>query len=245
LNERESGETSVRYYGRITATILILTAFFFEIVHYFLVEGRLYSPITLLAVIPFTYLGWWLGERYDEVRYAAIHDEPTHAYNRTYAMERFPRMAARASRKKETIKLLLVDVHNIRQIHDAYGRHAGDVVLRNIANTLNRLNDGACSVFRWGGDTFLVLVPVKRRGDVHEDIPATDGVGDLMRELSAKMKKPIVVTVGEAVYPKDGQTLDGLVRHAEQTMHRTEQPVYRAEQTMYLAKPQAQTRVIS
>jgi diguanylate cyclase (GGDEF)-like protein len=229
--ERESGDGKVRYHGRITATILILTAFFFEIVYFFLLEGYLYSPIVLLAAIPFAYLGWWLGERYDEARYAAIHDDLTNACNRRYAAEIFPRMAAGASRRKEKILLLMIDVNDFKEINDSYGHQAGDVVLRNIANALNYLNDGVCKVIRWGGDEFLVLIPVKRRKGVPADMPAADDVDELMKELSAKMKKPITVTVGQASFPQDGRTLEDLLRHADQAMYR--------------AKSRAQSRVIS
>jgi diguanylate cyclase (GGDEF)-like protein len=206
----------MRYEGRITVTILMVFAFSFEIVQFYWLEGYFYNKITLLAFIPFAYLGWWLGEHYDQVKYASNTDALTNAYNRRFVTEQFPKMTAKADRRKENLLIFVIDVNEFKVINDTFGHPAGDVVLKNIANALLYLKKGKCKVVRWGGDEFLILLPIK-----NNQLPAVhhQAVEELMQELSLKLKKSITVAVGRAVYPEDGRTLDGLIQVADKQMY--------------------------
>jgi diguanylate cyclase (GGDEF)-like protein len=218
----------MRYDGRITVSILMMFAFSFEIVQFLWLEGYIYNKITLLAFIPFFYLGWWLGEQYDQVKFASHHDALTHAYNRRFLTETFPKMTARADRRQEKLLLFVVDINDFKSINDNFGHTAGDVVLKNIANALLYLKKGKCKVIRWGGDEFLILLPVKKsQGHALRH----QGIEEIMHELSLKMKKNITASIGQAVYPDDGRTLEVLIDHADKHM--------------YSAKPQTQSREIS
>lgn len=206
----------MRYVGRITVTILMVFAFLFEIVQFYLLEGFLYNKITLIALLPFSYLGWWLGEQYDLVKHASQHDALTGAYNRRFITEQFARISRRLARKKEKLALFVIDVNDFKLINDTYGHPAGDVVLKNIANTLLYIKKGKCKVVRWGGDEFLALVPVKKSQLSSVRCPVID---ELMEELSLKLKRNIRVSSGRAVYPDDGSTLEALIAHADAQMY--------------------------
>jgi len=211
----------MKYTGRFTAAFCILFAFFFEIIHYVLVEGRLFSPIALIAVIPFAYLGWWLGEQYDIVRYNSIHDALTDAYNRRHVSDAFPALARRMRRKKGNIECYVIDINDFKEINDEAGHSAGDVILRNIAAILRQMAGRKDLVARWGGDEFVWIRPVPKGGVGSAGLESR--IAEEMERLSMKVKKNLTVSVGRSMFPEDGKTLEELVHAADQDMYRNKQ----------------------
>lgn len=205
----------MKYTGRIVGMLVIMCAFSFEFIHYYIMEGRFYNLISWIALVPFSYLGWWLGEQYDEVKHASVQDTLTHVYNRRYLYDRFPKLAARARRGKYKLECCVIDINNFKSINDTYGHHAGDVVLRNIARALQSLTKDGDIIVRWGGDEFVILA--KYRHD-RERIQAVK-VDELMADLSARMKQNITVSFGRAVYTREIDDLGDLVRMADQIMY--------------------------
>lgn len=55
--------------------------------------------------------------------------------------------------------LLMVDVDDFKAINDEYGHPAGDVALKSIAAILRKTVRDKDSVFRWGGDEFVIILP--------------------------------------------------------------------------------------
>ena len=55
--------------------------------------------------------------------------------------------------------LLMVDVDDFKAINDEYGHPAGDVALKSLASILRKTVRDKDSVFRWGGDEFVVILP--------------------------------------------------------------------------------------
>ena len=55
---------------------------------------------------------------------------------------------------------MLVDVDGLKQVNDTYGHEAGDALLRCVAETLSANTRPGDVLIRWGGDEFLVLVPL-------------------------------------------------------------------------------------
>ena len=55
--------------------------------------------------------------------------------------------------------LLMVDVDDFKAINDEYGHPAGDVALKSLASILRKTVRDKDSVFRWGGDEFVIILP--------------------------------------------------------------------------------------
>lgn len=205
----------MKYTGRIVVTAAILFALSFEMLVHLLMEGRLYSTISLLAFVPFAYLGWWLGEQYDAAQYAAVRDSLTNLYNRRQIYVQFPKLAAKALRKKAKLDCWVIDVNDFKSINDTSGHQAGDVVLVHIARALQRMAGPHDLVARWGGDEFVLISPFSDKSS-RASVARLD---DLMIELSIKLKKNITVTVGRAVFPDDASTIDELIRAADRNLY--------------------------
>jgi diguanylate cyclase (GGDEF)-like protein len=95
----------------------------------------------------------------DLLRNLAMVDPLTGLYNRRFAEQRLAAEVARSERKGHPLTILTLDLNNFKEINDAYGHPAGDLVLQEFAARLNNLIRGGDLAVRLGGDEFLVLLP--------------------------------------------------------------------------------------
>jgi diguanylate cyclase (GGDEF)-like protein len=70
---------------------------------------------------------------------------------------------SRARRQNTPLSCVLVDLDHFKQVNDTYGHQAGDYVLREIGALLRRTLRAYDILIRWGGDEFLVVLPVVER----------------------------------------------------------------------------------
>ncbi len=115
--------------------------------------------------------------------------------------------------------LLFIDLNDFKQINDRYGHTTGDEVLRIAASRLRQSLRARDIVGRPGGDEFVALVP-----DVTPEV-----ADELARRLTDALGAPYTVeqhvfdcaaSIGLALYPRNANTLTGLLREADQAMYR-------------------------
>jgi diguanylate cyclase (GGDEF)-like protein len=131
-----------------------------------------------------------------------------------YAAERLTESADDA-----TGALLFIDLNDFKQINDQYGHEIGDQLLT-IASERLRKSLRSCDIIgRPGGDEFVALVP-----DVDDEM-----ADKLATRLTSALEKPYLIgrqelqcaaSIGLALYPKNANTLTGLLREADQAMYR-------------------------
>jgi diguanylate cyclase (GGDEF)-like protein/PAS domain S-box-containing protein len=91
---------------------------------------------------------------HDELRHQATHDSLTGLANRTLLDQHLRRLPADAQ-----VGMLLVDLDGFKPINDHNGHHAGDQVLKAVADRLTCLVGESGLAARVGGDEFAVLLP--------------------------------------------------------------------------------------
>lgn len=115
--------------------------------------------------------------------------------------------------------LLFMDLSNFKPLNDQYGHAFGDRVLAQIARRLQATVAGPDTVSRHGGDEFLILLARPGQpGSAHAV------AGRLVAAIAAPITvdgETVVVTasVGIAIYPDDGESLDTLVSRADDAMY--------------------------
>jgi diguanylate cyclase (GGDEF)-like protein/PAS domain S-box-containing protein len=146
----------------------------------------------------------------------AIRDALTGLYNRRYFNDRFEEEIAQAERNRHTLALLLCDLDHFKTINDSQGHHAGDEVLRIVTKSIQESTRGTDLVFRWGGDEFVVLLSNTNREGI---LIATDRIRKGIRKIKEETRIDLDLSIGVALYPEHGRTVDKLLHLADRALY--------------------------
>ena len=101
-----------------------------------------------------------LAERAIEYDRVSRVDDLTGLYNRRHLDEHLARMVAASKRHKHRLGVLMVDVDHFKEVNDRLGHAAGDEVLCEVSRRLTRSLRAEDMAGRWGGEEFVVLLPL-------------------------------------------------------------------------------------
>jgi len=95
---------------------------------------------------------------YRDALMASLTDSLTGAGNRIAMDNALDREINLASRFKQPLSLLVLDIDRFKYVNDTYGHSAGDAVLKHLVDTLNKINRSTDLTFRYGGDELVVIL---------------------------------------------------------------------------------------
>lgn len=155
----------------------------------------------------------------------ALHDPLTHLCNRSLLKDRFEMALNNYRRnyfcsktKKEQLALLFMDLNLFKQINDTYGHIIGDQVLIHVADLLKKNSRGIDTVARYGGDEFVVLLPVKTKKDVDNYCER------LLKELNIGLKVNELfllprLSIGVSFFSFGSSNFETLLAQADRAMY--------------------------
>jgi len=156
----------------------------------------------------------------DALQHRALHDPLTGLPNRVLFTDRVEQALERVRRHPGSLAaILFIDVDHFKQVNDTLGHHAGDEVLRTLAERLGAAVREDELISRYGGDEFVALLSMLRH-------PATE-VQAFMERMRLTLAEPIRVeagavkvgaSLGASVYPHDGSNAEQLLHHADAAM---------------------------
>jgi diguanylate cyclase (GGDEF)-like protein/PAS domain S-box-containing protein len=150
----------------------------------------------------------------------ATHDALTGLPNRSFFSEQFRQAMARARRAGRLVGLLYLDLDRFKPVNDRLGHERGDKLLRTVAKRLRALVREEDTVARLGGDEFAVMLEhLSRPRD------AAPTARKILRALTRPFlldghKVSVTASVGIAVYPLDGDSVETLIERADRAMYR-------------------------
>ena len=188
-------------------------------------------PLLVLPLVGIQHSTWIADRRHHE----ALHDELTGLPNRILFHIWAQRALAEGQQAHgHRVGVMLLDLDHFKEVNDTLGHHVGDGLLRQVAGRLTTGVPEGVVVARLGGDEFAVLVP---------DAESMRDVVRLAESLSVRLQEPVLAdgvrvsvqaSVGLAVQPDHGDTVETLLQRAEIALYRAkEEPgqvqVYRSE----------------
>jgi diguanylate cyclase (GGDEF)-like protein len=120
-----------------------------------------------------------------------------------------------------------LDLDNFKYVNDTFGHAAGDELLREAARRLSKCARESDTVARLGGDEFLLLLDDNNTG---KGQPREIEVRQVGERIIKHFSKPFLVegnelnitpSLGFAIYPKDGDDSNTIMRHADKAMYRS------------------------
>ncbi len=156
------------------------------------------------------------------IEHLAYHDPLTGLPNRRMLREQADHFLAHSQRGGREATLIYLDLDRFKEVNDTLGHEAGDELLAQVARRLQNCVRSSDLLARLGGDEFAILL-----GET-----TTEGATDAAQRVLAVLQKPFTVadttlrigaSLGLAVYPRDGQNLDDLMRAADVAMYRAKE----------------------
>jgi diguanylate cyclase (GGDEF)-like protein len=120
----------------------------------------------------------------------------------------------RCRRTANKFAFLILDLDRLKEINDRYGHVAGNRALCRVANVLRLQCRDYDVTARYGGDEFAIVLPNVNRQTAH------DVARRIRKQLRADTEHPpISVSLGIAIWPKDGSTVEKLVLTADEELY--------------------------
>ena len=120
---------------------------------------------------------------------------------------------------KRNCAIMMMDLDKFKQVNDTMGHAAGDELLKQVADRLNRAIERDCEIGRLGGDEFQVMLPdIDDRGELGEI--AMKIITMLSQPFSLEEGRSVIgCSVGIAVAPHDGISSDEVIRSADLALY--------------------------
>ena len=160
-----------------------------------------------------------------QIEHLAYHDQLTTLPNRALFLDRLGQALAACRRQKRYGAVMFVDLDQFKRINDVHGHTIGDSVLKDVAQRLRHYLRQDDTVARFGGDEFVILLPELSS----EQEPAATLALSVAEKIRAALEQPIRIdgqdylataSIGVSLFPKQGETVDDLIREADIAMYR-------------------------
>lgn len=156
-----------------------------------------------------------LAEKMEKMAY---HDALTGLPNRRLLFDRLEQQLLQSSRTGAKVGLVFIDLDDFKLINDNFGHETGDKLLIHAAEQLRGSVRATDTVARVAGDEFMILLTNIDK----------DELSKVMKGLVKNLQRPfqlngelltIQASLGIAVYPEHGKTVDDLFKNADKAMY--------------------------
>ncbi|SNS96794.1 diguanylate cyclase (GGDEF) domain-containing protein [Noviherbaspirillum humi] len=155
----------------------------------------------------------------------AFYDALTGLPNRRLLSDRLDQQIDALLRDRKIGGLFYIDLDNFKDINDMHGHSAGDMFLQTVAERMNRHVDDHTTLYRLGGDEFILVATDL---GATQDEAATAAM-DLAMKLKSALKQPVAInggscfsgaSIGVTLFPKVGDTKTLLLQEADIAVYR-------------------------
>ena len=156
-----------------------------------------------------------LAEAHEQLQSASYHDTLTGALNRRAFVEGYGLSEAHSSGGS----VVALDLDNLKLVNDSFGHAAGDKLLRRLAEVVRSIVRPSDTLYRWGGDEFLLVLPGAHTADVQPRVEEVIAQSNLLRVREAGPEDlRLLVSVGAADF-SGAADLEAAIERADNAMY--------------------------
>jgi len=184
-------------------------------------ERLLDAPFTLAQVLKVSSYALVLGgalldnaRLFDQVRHLAVTDPLTGLSNYRTLINVVESEMQRSRRTGRSFAILLLDLDGLKSINDRHGHLVGSRAICRLANVLRVHSRAMDTAARYGGDEFALVLTEA----------SSEAAAAVSRRICERLAKDgeiphVTVSVGAAVFPQDGETIDALFNAADLALY--------------------------
>lgn len=164
-----------------------------------------------------------VGRTNDKLLHFATHDVLTGLPNRALLAERIQHAIHVSKRSGLSFAVLFMDLDGFKAINDSLGHSVGDGLLIAVGQRIRACIRSEDMVSRIGGDEFVAVMGSLASPDVVENL--AENILSVLRQDFRVDEATLRVTssIGIAVYPNSGDTVDALMKNADAAMYEAKQ----------------------
>jgi len=168
-----------------------------------------------------------IEDKNKELEMMAHYDFLTGLPNRAQFAKMLITSIAAAQKSKQWLILFFIDLDQFKSVNDSLGHHVGDQLLKNVADRLTGLVRTEDNVARLAGDEFTVLLAPE-----NDQQSAIESASHVAKKIQSRLSENfqldemdlcISASIGIALYPKDGDCAEGLLKNADRSMYDVKQ----------------------
>ncbi|WP_440211082.1 sensor domain-containing protein [Cytobacillus praedii] len=162
------------------------------------------------------------AENAETIRYMAFHDQLTGLLNRRALLGDLDKYISDAKKSGKEFALLSIDLDRFKYLNDSLGHLVGDEILKKVAERLCEFRHKNYSVYRQGGDEFIILLPLADRGKARRF--AQNILARFASSFYLHSKEYYITpSIGVSMYPNDGKNAEALIKNADEALFRVKE----------------------
>jgi diguanylate cyclase (GGDEF)-like protein len=155
------------------------------------------------------------AQLFDQVSRLAASDSLTGLANHRRLLEVLESEIHSSGRTGRSFAVLLFDLDGLKKINDSYGHLTGSRAIKRLGAVLRNSSRTIDTPARYGGDEFAVILPESNEQD------AAQAAARICEQLANDGQQPrVTVSVGVAVYPTHGTSIEKLLGAADRALYR-------------------------
>ena len=151
---------------------------------------------------------------------SSYYDQLTALPNRIFFNEVLNKSLKLARRHNHLLAILFIDIDHFQKINEDHGKACGDHLIHELSSRLANIIRAGDTIARFDSDEYMILL---------SDIANSNLIGPIAEKLLHACSQPfkwnqqainITASIGIAVFPDDGNSLESLQQHADIAMYK-------------------------
>lgn len=165
-------------------------------------------------------IGRLIGQHQAAIQHLATRDGLTGLFNHITFYILLEDEVARSQRTAAPVSLLILDLDLFKRINTAFGRIAGDMILKEFGRVIHREARSIDKVCRYGGEELAVILPeTDTAGAMLTAERMRSSIADHLFKIDEGPDQTITISIGVAVFPEHASTAQKLVNAADRALN--------------------------